>query len=64
MRPYYCSWPWRKLKKLGIKQALVVCDEGNIASEKTILKNGGIPDFSFTEEDGNVIKRFWIEIGS
>lgn len=53
-----------KAKELGIKQALVVCDEGNIASEKTILKNGGIPDFSFTEEDGNVIKRFWIEIGS
>ncbi|OKP97055.1 GNAT family N-acetyltransferase [Paenibacillus sp. P46E] len=48
-------------KGLGIKKALVVCDEGNIASEKTILNNGGIPDTSFTEEDGNVVKRFWIE---
>lgn len=50
-----------KTKELGIKKVLVVCDEGNIASEKTILNNGGIPDTSFTEEDGNVVKRFWIE---
>lgn len=51
-----------KTKELGIQKVLVVCDEGNIASEKTILKNGGIPDSSFTEEDGNVVKRFWIEV--
>ncbi|MGN7764796.1 GNAT family N-acetyltransferase [Paenibacillus sp. 22594] len=50
-----------KTKGLGIKKVLVVCDEGNIASEKTILNNGGLPDTSFTEEDGNVVKRFWIE---
>ncbi len=51
-----------KLKELGTKKALVVCDEGNIASERTILRNGGIPDASFTEEDGNIVKRFWIEL--
>lgn len=50
-----------KTQGLGIKKVLVVCDEGNIASEKTILNNGGIPDTIFTEEDGNVVKRFWIE---
>lgn len=50
-----------KTKEFGIRKVLVVCDEGNIASEKTILKNGGIPDTSFTEEDGNIVKRFWIE---
>jgi predicted acetyltransferase len=48
-------------KELGIKKVLVVCDEGNIASERTILNNGGIPDASFTEENGNVVKRMWIE---
>lgn len=50
-----------KAKEIGIKKALVVCDEVNIASERTIQKNGGIPDTDFVEEDGNVIKRYWIE---
>lgn len=52
----------QKAKELGIEKALVVCDEGNIASEKTILNNGGFPDSNFVEDDGNVIKRFWIEL--
>jgi predicted acetyltransferase len=47
-------------KKLGIQQVLVVCDAVNVASEKTILNNGGIPDSDFIEDDGNVIKRYWI----
>ncbi len=51
-----------KAKKLGIQKALVVCDEDNIGSLKTIVNNGGVPDTDFIEEDGNVIKRFWIEI--
>lgn len=51
-----------KTEELGIESVLVVCDEHNVASEKTILKNGGTPDSNFTEEDGNVIKRFWITI--
>lgn len=51
-----------KAKALGINKVLVVCDEGNVASEKTILKNGGIQDSSYVEESGNVIKRFWIEV--
>ncbi|WP_307475144.1 GNAT family N-acetyltransferase [Paenibacillus harenae] len=47
-------------KQLGISEVLVVCDAINTASAKTILKNGGSPDMDFIEEDGNVIKRFWI----
>lgn len=47
-------------RKLGIYEALVVCDAVNIASERTIIKNGGIPDADFIEDDGNVIKRYWI----
>lgn len=50
-----------KAKDLGIDKVLVVCDQTNIGSEKTILNNGGVPDSDFIEEDGNVIKRFWIE---
>ncbi|GAB6471964.1 GNAT family N-acetyltransferase [Bacillus cereus] len=51
-----------KTKKLNITRALVVCDEGNTASEKTILHNGGVRDDDFIEEDGNVVRRFWIEL--
>jgi predicted acetyltransferase len=51
-----------KAGELGIDRALVVCDAANVASEKTIRANGGIEDSSFTEEDGNIIKRFWITV--
>lgn len=51
-----------KAKELGLKSVLVVCDEVNVASEKTILKNGGKPDTNYVEEDGNVVKRFWIHL--
>ncbi|MCM3630793.1 GNAT family N-acetyltransferase [Paenibacillus glycanilyticus] len=50
-----------KTKELGIKRVLVVCDKDNLASAKTILNNGGVEDESFVEENGNVIRRFWIE---
>lgn len=49
-------------KKIGINNVLVVCDEINHASEKTIINNGGVPDSNFIEENGNVIKRYWIHI--
>lgn len=49
-------------KKLGIKEVLVVCDADNVGSERTIIKNGGRADAHYIEDDGNVIKRYWIEI--
>jgi len=52
----------QKAKELGIGKALVVCDATNLASERTILKNGGVADESFVEEDGNIVKRYWIEM--
>jgi predicted acetyltransferase len=48
-------------KKLGINDVLVVCDAGNMGSERTIIKNGGRSDTDYIEEDGNVIKRYWIK---
>jgi predicted acetyltransferase len=47
-------------KKLGIAKALVTCDENNIASKKTILKNNG----KFAGENiihGRIKLAFWIE---
>jgi predicted acetyltransferase len=49
-----------KTKELGIHRVLVVCDAVNIASGKTIRKNGGVEDIDFVEDNGNVIKRYWI----
>jgi predicted acetyltransferase len=51
----------KKCDELGIQRVLVTCNADNIGSAKTILKNGGIEDKSFIEEDGTVIRRFWIE---
>lgn len=51
-----------KAKELGIDKALVVCDATNLASERTILKNGGMADESFVEEDGNIVNRYWIAL--
>ncbi|KQL44676.1 GCN5 family acetyltransferase [Brevibacillus choshinensis] len=49
-------------RELGLNRVLVACDAGNIGSEKTIVKNGGVFESEFIEEDGNVVKRFWIEL--
>ena len=51
-----------KAEELGINKMLVTCDEGNVASEKTILANGGIYEKTI-DVDGAKIKRFWISIG-
>jgi len=50
-----------KAKELGIDRALLVCEANNTASERTILKNGGIADVDFVDEEGNILKRYWIE---
>lgn len=50
-----------KTKEMGIDRVLVICDKGNIGSEKTILNNGGVFESDYTLEDGDVIRRFWIE---
>ena len=47
-------------KKMGIPKLLVVCNETNTASEKTILANRGVFE-KCTEVDGCVMKRYWID---
>ncbi|WP_199621345.1 GNAT family N-acetyltransferase [Paenibacillus alkalitolerans] len=51
-----------KAKGLGIDRVLVVCDSTNIASEKTIIKNGGVRETDYVEADGNVIRRYWVRV--
>ncbi len=50
-------------KELGLDRVLITCFEDNIASEKTILANGGTYDSTIYEPDEKVhFKRFWIEL--
>ncbi len=47
---------------MGLEAVLLVCDKVNLGSEKTIMKNGGVFESEFIEEDGNIVKRFWIHL--
>ncbi len=49
-------------KKLGINNVLMVCDKSNVASRKTIIKNGGILENEFLDADGEVQQRFLIKL--
>lgn len=51
----------RKCKQRGINNVLITCSSHNVASEKTILANGGIFENEVTV-DGEKIKRFWINL--
>ncbi len=48
-------------KELGLHKVMITCNRNNIASERTILANGGV----FEKEvlvDGEYTKRFWVTI--
>ncbi|ASZ09412.1 GNAT family N-acetyltransferase [Mesoplasma chauliocola] len=47
-------------KKEGIKEILITCLDTNPASEKVILKNGGVYENSI-ENENKIFKRFWIK---
>lgn len=51
-----------KARERGLARVLVVCDQGNLGSERTILNNDGQFESEYVEADGNVVRRFWIEI--
>ena len=48
-------------QKLGIKKVLITCNKDNLASEKTIVANGGIFESLITVED-EIMKRYWITV--
>lgn len=52
----------QECKKLGLDRVLMVCDKSNIASARTIIKNGGILENEYVDEKGEVQQRYWIEI--
>ncbi|NGP44625.1 GNAT family N-acetyltransferase [Bacillaceae bacterium SIJ1] len=51
-----------KAKNLGLKKVLITCDFDNVASERTILQNGGRRSADEQTEEGVIIHRFWIDL--
>ena len=49
-------------RRLGILRVLMVCDRNNIASARTIQKNGGILENEVVV-NGVVEQRYWIDLG-
>lgn len=50
----------KECKKLGIDRVLMTCDKDNIASAKSIMKNGGVLENEFMNSEGIVEQRYWI----
>lgn len=50
-------------RKRGMDRVLITCDKENIASAKTIIKNGGVLENElWNEEDKEITQRYWIEL--
>lgn len=48
---------------MGMEKLLLVCDDNNYASEKVILRNGGVyEDTRFDPEEAVNVKRYWITL--
>ena len=51
-------------KGLGIEQALLTCDDDNIASRRIIEGCGGVLEDTRPRPGGGVTRRYWIETGT
>lgn len=48
-------------RRSGFERLLCICDDDNYASEKVIIKNGGVPENTLYDPDEKVtVKRYWI----
>jgi predicted acetyltransferase len=51
-----------KCREQGKDKVLITCDKNNIASAKTVLRNGGTLENEVTDEDGSIVQRYWITL--
>ena len=52
-------------RSIGIGDVRLTCDQENIASAKSIIKNGGVLDEeAYMAEHGHVVQRYWISENS
>jgi len=50
-------------RQMGIGRALLCCDKDNIASARTIMRNGGVLGSEDVDEHGIAFQRYWIPTG-
>jgi predicted acetyltransferase len=50
------------IAEMGLTEILITCDEGNVASQKIIEKNGGLFENKLTDVQGTVKLRYWIRL--
>jgi predicted acetyltransferase len=55
-----CAMALAITRSLGIERALITCNEGNIGSQISIERNGGVYESTFIEENGNKVRRYWV----
>jgi len=57
------SWTSSGRREIGLDKVLITCINGNIGSEKTILANGGVYEYTVYEPNKKeYLKRFWITL--
>ena len=50
-------------ENFGMKKVLLVCDKSNSASEKVIIKNGGILENElYDPNEHQIVKRYWVKL--
>lgn len=49
-------------KTIGLQKVMLACYKDNVASAKTILKNGGELKREFTHTDGVVVQVYWAQL--
>lgn len=49
-------------RRLGICEVLMCCDKSNVASARTIEKNGGVLENEILDEEGIPVLRYWIRL--
>ncbi|MET3683881.1 putative acetyltransferase [Alkalibacillus flavidus] len=50
------------LKSHGVPRALVTCQDGDVITQRVCEKVGGQQGLPFTTENGDVVRRFWIDL--
>ena len=52
----------KEAKKMGLEKVLLTCDDDNVASAKTIEKNGGVLQDKVPQDNGVITRRYWITL--
>jgi predicted acetyltransferase len=49
------------VRSVGVDRVLITCDDDNVASASVIDRGGGVFDSLSTGEDGQPVRRYWID---